>query len=86
MILQVIWEDAIQRELGIDLIDLPQYRAVLVIPSLYKYAHNLKTYSHPTHLLFSRSLIKHLISLLLSKIGFGGCFAVQVSLFFKVGD
>ena len=40
MILQVIWEDAIQRELGIDLIDLPQYRAVLVIPSLYKYAHN----------------------------------------------
>ena len=33
-------------------------------------------------LLFSRSLIKHLISLLLSKIGFGGCFAVQVSLFY----
>ena len=34
--MQAIWEDAIQRQLGIDLIDLPQYRAVLVIPVLYK--------------------------------------------------
>ena len=36
MKLQAIWEDAIQRELGIDLVDLHQYRAVLVIPALYK--------------------------------------------------
>ena len=50
--LQVIWEDAIQRELGIDLNDLPQYRAVLVIPALYKYSHNLFTQFTSIHAIY----------------------------------
>ena len=34
--LQAIWSDALQRELGLGLTDLGHYRAVLVIPALYK--------------------------------------------------
>ena len=57
--LQTIWTHSIE-ELGIDKNDLGNYRAVLVIPALYK-----------------RSLIKHYMTLLLQKIGFGHAFVLQ---------
>ena len=33
---QVIWLEAIKEQLSIPMNDLPQYRAVLVIPTLYR--------------------------------------------------
>ena len=50
----------LNKELGIDKSDLGNYRAVLVIPALYK-----------------RPLIKHYMTLLLQKIGFGHAFVLQ---------
>ena len=57
--LQTIWTHSIE-ELGINKSDLGNYRAVLVIPALYK-----------------RPLIKHYMTLLLQKIGFGHAFVLQ---------
>ena len=58
--LQAIWSHVIKYELCIPLEDLKQYRAVLIIPALYK-----------------RPLIKHYMTVLLTNLGFGGCFVVQ---------
>ena len=58
--LQTIWTYAIETLLGVDKKEIAFYRAVLVIPALYK-----------------RTLMKHYMTLLLQKIGFGQAFLLQ---------
>ena len=58
--LQTIWTHAIETLLGVDKKEISFYRAVLVIPALYK-----------------RTLVKHYMTLLLQKIGFGQAFVLQ---------
>jgi actin-related protein 8 len=58
--LKAVWSWAIENRLCIPTSDLAKYRAVLIIPALYR-----------------RPLVKHLLSLLLNEMGFGGAFVVQ---------
>lgn len=60
MDLETIWTTVITEELKIDMKTLQKYRAVLIIPALYK-----------------RPLVKHLLTILLSNMGFGGAFVIQ---------
>ena len=53
---------AIESKLGIPKADLPNYRAVFIIPAMYR-----------------RDLPKHYITMMLTNLGFGGCFVLQVS-------
>ena len=74
--LQEIWTRSIERHLGVQVADMRHYKAVLVIPALYKRS-LVKHFVSLLLLKYASAFKVDKFYLYLFSIGFGGCFVVQ---------